>query len=373
MPNNSQNNRRAELAANASIDLSFNNIEDALSSKYDLVQIFKPHEQDTSLSSKVKDMLTGDGILSVKSQLNNSYTISLTGKHDVYKTRLYSKGGGNFQVSLTGEIYKHEEDVGIGSIPTEVQTVTKKRQYLFFKNNKYDLISTKLNELSNSAQIYYLKKAILNEKRQVSQGTFSLYFLTTLLTYLAAIVFGVLTIYAIVKSFLNINLTIFEASLFGVKSLWLSVAATSLLWVLGALLSARVGTYRITGEGSKKISFSSHCFVIIIIQLLTMLFALVNGFENIFGYILGWVIYPLSLANVLYPVIMIFLLFASYDEFNVEAIYSKAKKMSEPEYLKLEKYERDIIDAAVQPEKQELIDISVMNIYDPDIEVSLYK
>ena len=47
--------------------------------------------------------------------------------------------------------------------------------------------------------------------------------------------------------------------------------------------------------------------------------------------------------------------------------------MSEPEYLKLEKYERDIIDAAVQPEKQELIDISVMNIYDPDIEVSLYK
>ena len=70
---------------------------------------------------------------------------------------------------------------------------------------------------------------------------------------------------------------------------------------------------------------------------------------------------------------MIILLFASHDEFNVEAIYSKAKKMSESEYLKLEKYERDIIDAAAQPEKQELIDMAVMNIYDPDIEVSLYK
>jgi len=359
MGENKNNNRRAELYAQSQLKLGMNTIKSGLSEKYDVYT-----------SSQVPNSAI------IESNLRNALGVSLSVKQDIYGNRIYGEGSGDYRIADTGdrlEVIESIDHLKFGSVKTDEKEINQEETFFLFRKGSMKGLDGSFKKFCRSAEAYYTVKSIKGAKKPRSNAVFNFYYALVILSLLSVLAFFGFMLYSFIKHVQNPNISILASCIGGTKTIWIAFGASALLWLIGAIVHyTKVAPLRPTGKGMENTDFSMHLFIMVGIELLTIAFAALCVLDNIFGYTIGYLFYPLALACLVYPIFMFILLVINKDTFNLDHVKYLAESLTEEQFKQLQDIELTIINVAVKPDTSYVKDMAVIYV-DPDVKVSVWN
>jgi len=358
MGENSNNNRRAELYAQSQLKTGMSAIKSGLSSKYDVY---------TSSQINNPEIIEG--------KIRNAVGVKLSVMQDVYGNRIYGEGSGDYRIADTGNNLEILEGTNLkfGSVKTDEKEITQEETFFLFRKGSMKGLGGSFNKFCRSAEEYYTVKSIKRAKKPRSNGIFNFYYALVILSLISVLTFFGFILYSYINSVKSSASSILGACIGGAKTIWIIWGVSVLLCIIGGIVhKKKIKPLRPTGKGMGRMNYSLHFSIMAGLELLTIAFAALIMTNNIFGFTIGYLFYPLALACLIYPVAIFIVLITDKYTFSKDYVEYLANSLTEEQFKALQNIEQDIMRVAVKPDTGLVNDIA-LSCVGYDVKVSVWR